>query len=90
MSSRYYSPSRRDKSSENFKYPDASARPSDSNPWVGKQGISSKPELLACIEINGNTAEKLCCNETFTRFNTIDDSGGYYDFKVQKNVSSES
>lgn len=89
-SSRYYSPSRRDKSAEAFKFPDPSAKPPDSNLWNGKKGISSKPELLACIMFNGNKVEKLCCNDNFTRFNTIDDSGGYYDLKVQQIVSSES
>lgn len=89
-SSRYYSPSKIDKSTETFRYPDPSAKPPDSNLWNRKKGISSKPELFACIVFNGNHVEKLCCNDSFTRFNTIDDNGGYYDFQVQQIASSES
>ncbi|KAL5287911.1 hypothetical protein ACFFRR_008635 [Megaselia abdita] len=90
QSSRYSSPSRKDKSVEAFVYPDPSAKPPDSNLWNGKKGISGKPELITCVKFNGNKVEKLCCNENFTRFNTIDDSGGYYDLQVKQIVSSES
>lgn len=83
-SSRFYSPAISDRNTEVFKYP-----VNPDNVWNEKVGIRDKKELLSCIKFN-NKVEKLCCNESFTRFNTIDNSGCYYDFQVQTMVYSNS
>lgn len=48
------------------------------NPWIGKCGASTKPELLACIKFVGNAAEKIYTNQAYTKFITIDSDGEIY------------
>lgn len=57
------------------------------NPWIGKTGTSEKPELLSCIKLVGNSAEKLYANRTFNTFITVDNEGVIYFLKAKSQLN---
>ncbi len=60
------------------------------NPWAGKLGPTEKPELLSCIQMIGNAAEKFFVDRDFTKFVTIDDEGEVYYLQIiSDNVSND-
>lgn len=59
------------------------------NPWTGKLGPTEKPELLACIQLVGNSAEQIFANKSFTKFVTIDDEGEVYYLEICSDIRSE-
>lgn len=60
------------------------------NPWIGKLGASTKPELLACIKFVGNAAKRVYATQEFTTFLTIDDEGEIYFLRLcDLNIENE-
>lgn len=58
-------------------------------PWMGKLGPTEKPELLACIQVIGNSAEQMFTNKSFTHFVTIDDEGEVYNLKIFSEIYND-
>lgn len=59
------------------------------NPWTGKLGPTEKPELLACIQLIGNSADQIFTNKNFTKFVTIDDEGEVYYLQIFSDISND-
>lgn len=59
------------------------------NPWTGKLGPTEKPELLACIQLIGNSAEQIFTNKSFTKFVTIDDEGEVYYLEICSDINED-
>lgn len=59
------------------------------NPWTGKLGPTEKPELLACIQLIGNSADQIFSNKNFTKFVTIDDEGEVYYLQIFSDISND-
>lgn len=59
------------------------------NPWTGKLGPTEKPELLACIQLIGNSADQIFTNKHFTKFVTIDDEGEVYYLQIFSDISND-
>lgn len=59
------------------------------NPWTGKLGPTEKPELLACIQLIGNSAEQIFTNTNFTKFITIDAEGEVYYLQIFSDISND-
>lgn len=59
------------------------------NPWTGKLGPTEKPELLACIQLIGNSAVQIFSNKMFTKFVTIDDEGEVYYLQIFSDSSND-
>lgn len=62
---------------------------SATNPWTGKLGPTEKPELLACIQLIGNSADQFFSNKNFTKFVTIDDEGEVYYLQIFSDISND-